>query len=141
MNFPRLAEEELEENAEQVLRDSHLPMVITRNERRVKKGFWAKFKRVARKIPFSEDLVAAYCCATDTATPLKVRGILLAALAYFILPTDFIPDFILGFGFSDDATVLATAIALVSRHIKPEHRRQAQDILSDNDKTGSSAAA
>ncbi len=132
MTFTEPEREELEDNAEEVLRNSLVPAVFERNERRVKEGFWPKFKRFARKIPFSEDLVAAYCCAIDTSTPLKVRGVLLAALAYFILPTDFVPDFILGFGFSDDATVLATAIALVSTHIKPEHRAQAEKILSDD---------
>lgn len=147
MNFSeRKAEhskEELEENAEKILRDSNVPVVLTRNERRVETGFWTKLKRFARKIPFAEDLVAAYYCATDTATPVKVRGVLMAALAYFVLPIDFIPDFILGFGFSDDATVLATAIALVSSHIKPEHRQRAQHALADSedDKTDSSAAA
>jgi len=101
--------QDLDDNAETVLQDSHLPVVMLRNERKVKKEFWSKFKRFARRIPFAADLVAAYYCALDPATPMRVRGILLAALAYFILPVDMIPDFLLGFGFSDDATVLATA--------------------------------
>ena len=136
MKFRRRNKAELEKNAEKVLEDSHLPVVISRNESRVNKGFWKKFKRFARRIPFAEDLVAAYYCAIDPATPIQVRGVLMAALAYFILPTDLVPDFILGFGFADDATVLATAVALVSSHIKPEHRIEAQITLAetrDND--------
>jgi uncharacterized membrane protein YkvA (DUF1232 family) len=42
-------------------------------------------------VPFVEDIVAAYNCALDTATPMRVRGMLLAALAYFILPFDLTP--------------------------------------------------
>ena len=51
---------------------------------------------------------------------------LLAALAYFVLPTDFIPDFLPGLGFTDDAAVIAAAVALARRSIKPEHREAAR---------------
>ena len=33
----------------------------------------------------------------------------MAALAYFVLPFDVVPDFLAGFGFTDDAAVLALA--------------------------------
>src|SRR5262245_53110926 len=55
-------------------------------ERKVRRDFWAKLKRFAGMVPFVEDLVAAYYCALDPATPMRVRGMLLAAIAYFILP-------------------------------------------------------
>ncbi len=121
---------DLGENAGKTLADSHLPQVITRNESKVRYGFWGKIARVARRIPFSEDVVAVYYCAFDSKTPFRVRGTLLAALAYFILPTDLIPDIILGLGFTDDAAVIATAIALVRNHITPEHRNAAKSALS-----------
>lgn len=106
-----------------------LPAVITRNRRTVEKNFWKKLLRVAGHIPFAEELAAAYFCATDAATPARVKAILLAALAYFVIPTDAIPDFIAGFGFTDDAAVLATAIGLVSGHIKPRHHERARRAL------------
>ena len=106
-----------------------LPAVIARNTRTVERGFWKKLLKVAGKIPFAEDLAAAYFCAADPATPGRVKGILIAALAYFVLPVDIIPDFIAGFGFTDDAAVLATAIALVSSHIKPRHHKRARMAL------------
>jgi len=60
-------------------------------ERTVRRDFWTALKQFAGRLPFVEDLVAAYYCALDPATPMRVRGILLAALAYFIgskaLPT------------------------------------------------------
>ncbi len=123
---------DLGENADTALADSHLPQVMARNESKVRLGFWAKIARVARWIPFSEDVVAAYYCAFDSKTPFRVRGTLLAALAYFILPTDLIPDIILGFGFTDDAAVIATAIALVRNHITAEHRDAAKKALDGN---------
>ncbi len=106
-----------------------LPAIIARNTRTVERGFWKKLLKVAGKIPFAEDLAAAYFCAVDPTTPGRVKGILIAALAYFVLPVDIIPDFIAGIGFTDDAAVLATAIALVSSHIKPRHHKHARAAL------------
>ena len=42
---------------------------------------------------------------------------LLGAIAYFILPFDFMPDMMPMLGFTDDAAVLATAIRMVASHI------------------------
>jgi hypothetical protein len=44
---------------------------------------------------------------------------LLAALAYFILPFDFITDMLPVIRYADDAALLAATIALVSSHITP----------------------
>ena len=104
-------------------------MVLTSNEQTVRSGFWPKLGRVAASVPFAEDAVAAYYCAFDRATPLKAKGILLGALAYFVLPVDAIPDFILGFGFTDDMAVLVAAIGMIRAHMKPEHYDKARETL------------
>lgn len=109
--------------------EAHLPVVMTLNERKVRKGFWEKLARVVSRIPFAEDAIAAYFCALDSRTPIRARGLLLAALVYFITPIDMIPDVIAGLGFTDDATVLATVIALFASHITPEHRAKASEVL------------
>ena len=96
---------------------------------RVRKEFWKKLKRVAAKLPFVEDLLAAYYCAFDRQTPRHVQAALLGALAYFILPFDFVPDLMPVFGFTDDAAVLATALRMVASNIKPEHRDAARAAL------------
>jgi uncharacterized membrane protein YkvA (DUF1232 family) len=105
-------------------------MVIARNEELVLSGFWAKLGKVVANIPFAEQAVAAYYCAFDPATPLRTKGILLAALAYFIMPIDIVPDFLLGLGFTDDMTVLITAISLISAHMTPAHRDKARTTLA-----------
>src|ERR687889_449519 len=64
----------------------------TRDEEGLKRRFWEKFKRVAGKIPFAEDLVAAFFCATDPSTPSRVKLILLGAIAYFVFPTGAITE-------------------------------------------------
>ena len=102
---------------------------LNERERKVRRDFWTKLKAVGRHIPFVEDLIAAYYCALDPATPTRVRGMLLAALAYFILPFDFIPDMLPVVGFADDAALLAATIALVSSHITPAHRAAAAGAL------------
>lgn len=108
---------------------STLPAVIARRERFVRQGFWRKLRKTAGLIPFAEDLVAAFYCAIDNKTPMKVRGALLAALVYFITPTDLLPDFIAGLGYTDDATVLATVMGIVGGHIKDRHRQKARSAL------------
>jgi len=108
-----------------------LPVVVEKNEKTVKKRFWKKFARVASLIPFTQELLSAYYCSIDPSTPTRVRAILLAAIAYFILPTDLIPDFIVGLGFSDDATVLTAAIGIVAGHITDAHKSQAETTIRD----------
>lgn len=92
----------------------------------------ATAKKAARQVPFMEDVVAGYYCALDPATPTKVRATLLAALAYFVLPIDTIPDFILGIGFGDDATVLMAAIAMIRSHMRDDHFDAAREALKDD---------
>ncbi|OUS17036.1 hypothetical protein A9Q97_01970 [Rhodospirillales bacterium 47_12_T64] len=103
--------------------------LLSDDEKVVEKGFLRKLKRVAAKITFAEKLLAAYYCAIDAGTPLKVRGILMAALAYFVVPADLIPDFLVGFGYTDDISVLIAAITSVNQHVKDEHVEKARKLL------------
>lgn len=102
---------------------------LARDRESVRRRFWRKFKNVAARLPFAEDLLAAYYCAFDKETPRHVQVALLGALAYFILPFDFIPDMLPVLGYTDDAAVLATAIRLVARHITDDHREAARAAL------------
>lgn len=101
------------------------------DEAHVRKNFWGALKRIARNAPFATELAAAYFCARDSETPLKVRMILFGALGYFIMPLDAISDLLPLVGFTDDIAVLTLAIATVSSAIRPEHREQAERALSD----------
>jgi len=98
---------------------------------RVKSRFFATLRKAARYIPFADELVSAYFCALDPQTPHHVRAMLLAALAYFVLPVDTVPDFLVGVGFGDDAAVLLATIAMVRSHISPIHREAARNALVD----------
>ncbi len=115
------------------------PAKYARDKAEVEAGFWEKLRRTLGRVPFAEDAVAAYFCATDTGTPFQVKAILMGALAYFIVPTDMIPDFIAGLGFTDDAAVLAAAIRSVLPHVKARHRARARAVLDDENLDESAA--
>jgi uncharacterized membrane protein YkvA (DUF1232 family) len=102
---------------------------LAQDRDRVRRRFWVKLKQVVAKLPFAEDLLAAYYCAFDRETPRHVQMALLGAIAYFILPFDFVPDMLPVLGFTDDAAVLATAIRMVATHITSEHREAARAAL------------
>jgi len=102
---------------------------IAADEAELRRSFWKKLKALAARLPFAEDLIAAHYCAFDRRTPLHVKAALVAALAYFVLPADFVPDVLPVIGYTDDAAVLAAAIKLVAAHITPDHREAARRML------------
>ena len=101
------------------------------DESALRRDFWRKVARVMAQVPFAEDLLAAYYCAFDRDTPTHVKGLALAALAYFVLPVDAIPDMLPIIGFTDDAAVLAATVKLVSDNITPVHRQAAKSKLAE----------
>ena len=112
-----------------------LPGEESETEKRAKKvkaGFWPVFKKAFRQLPFSRDVVACYYCAMDPTTPMRVRAILLAALAYFVMPFDAVPDILALVGFSDDIAVLAAAIAAVRAHLRADHYQRADEALEND---------
>jgi uncharacterized membrane protein YkvA (DUF1232 family) len=110
-------------------RKIYLPAVMARNERIVRHGFWRRLREVAAKVPFAVDLGAAYYCVRDPSTPTAVKALLLAALAYFVLPFDFIPALFIALGLVGDAAVVVGVVRMVSRHVKPEHYEKSREAL------------
>src|SRR6185503_2314001 len=104
---------------------------MARDEETVRRGFWRKAQKLATRLPFAEDLLAAYYCAFDRDTPLQVKAALIGALAYFVLPFDAVPDVLPFLGFADDAAILATALRMVANHLTPAHRAAAQRKLDE----------
>ncbi len=106
-----------------------VPAVIKVNARLVKRGFWPKLRRVAAHIPFAGEVASLWFAASDRETPAAGKAMMLAALAYFVMPVDALPDWLPALGFTDDAAVIAAAIGLAGRMIKPAHRKAAKDLL------------
>jgi len=95
----------------------------------VDKGFWDKVKKYASKVPFARDAVALYFCARDSETPIAAKATAVAALAYWILPVDLIPDFIPVAGFADDAAAVYFAIKKLRQYITDAHYAKADEFF------------
>lgn len=122
---------DFKKGAQKVLEPSKalVPATVKLNEQRVSRGFWPKIRKVASKVPFAADALSLWWCAKDPATPTAAKGMMLAALAYFVLPTDAIPDVLPAIGFTDDAAVIAALIAIVGKNLKSSHKNQARAFL------------
>lgn len=103
-----------------------VPAVMKLNEQRVNAGFWPKIRRVAAQVPFAKEALSVWYCAKDDETPIAAKGMMLAALAYFVLPVDAIPDVIVGLGYTDDAAVFTALMAVIGRNLKPRHKAAAK---------------
>ncbi len=95
------------------------------SEASARSSFLVKARRHLGQIPMAREAVAMYFCLVDPSTPRWVKGIVAAALAYFILPIDAIPDFLPLIGLSDDMSILAAAYAAVANFVTEDHRTKA----------------
>lgn len=82
-----------------------------------------KLKDKKNRDSLKEDLSSSVSLLKDwskkeyTDIPIKSVTSIIAALIYFVLPTDIIPDFILGTGFLDDAAVFSYVFAVLKDDI------------------------
>ena len=60
-------------------------------------------------------LLRAYVRGDYRNVPFKSLVLIIAAVLYFVMPIDVIPDFIFGLGFVDDAAVLAGVFSVVRK--------------------------
>jgi uncharacterized membrane protein YkvA (DUF1232 family) len=125
----RLARWFRRDNQEKIDPEDYVGRDEARNERVVREGFARKAKRFLRHVPLAGEAVAAYFTMLDPRTPIWVKGTVAAALAYFIMPIDAVPDILPVLGMSDDASVIAAAVAAISAFIKDDHRQQAREWL------------
>jgi uncharacterized membrane protein YkvA (DUF1232 family) len=92
-------------------------------------SFWDKLKRhsktIGMKVVYPALLLQYLMKSNDV--PLRAKLILSAALGYFILPIDFIPDFAPLLGFTDDVGVLLLILRQMAVYITPEIREQARE--------------
>jgi uncharacterized membrane protein YkvA (DUF1232 family) len=107
----------------------YLPAKNLLRARIVEQGFWPRLLKMAGHIPFAEDLAAAYFCVIDPTTPGRVRGAVLAALAWFVLPASVLPEFLVVVGFTDEIAVTAIVVRMIRKHLKESHYVRARVAL------------
>jgi len=107
-----------------------IPRIDKVDEVKVERRFWPKVQRSLARIPFADHLLSVWYAARDPQTPAGAKGMMLAALAYFVMPVDAIPDVLVGIGFTDDAAVITAVVATLSAHIRSRHREAARQALA-----------
>ena len=103
-----------------------------REASKLRRKFWRKAEtRSGRACRSPRNCSPRYYCAFDRNTPLYVKGVLVGAIVYFVVPDRFHSrNTVSLIGLADDAAVLAAAFKAVSSHIKPEHRRSRARALA-----------
>lgn len=94
--------------------------------------FWIKLKHAA--FAAGKELVEKslwlYYASRKPDTPVWAKAAVYSALAYFILPTDTIPDFIPGTGYTDDLAAILAAVSTISNYIDDDVKMRASQRLS-----------
>ena len=76
----------------------------------VDENLWVKLESSGRKISFAKDILALYRYMKDPLVSWYRKAIVVAALIYFILPIDAIPDMAPFFGYLDDLGVISALL-------------------------------
>ena len=76
---------------------------------------------------------------------LKEKAMIIGTLGYFILPVDFIPDALVGVGFTDDLAALTAAItslaACITHEMQEQSKQKCHNLLGDIDDRAIDAVA
>ena len=94
-------------------------------------GLFGKIKGCVKKAGLNliYKALQLFYVAKNPKVPMKIRAAVVAPLGYFISPIDLIPDITPVIGFSDDAAVIAGAIAIAHMFITDEVKQRAKEQL------------
>lgn len=126
----RNAQQQLNAEAEKVNR-ADLEVLLERQraiEDKVKGS--GKLKRFSADIKLMFSMIRDYWNGSYRDVPWKSIAAVAGALLYVMNPLDFIPDLIIGFGFLDDAGVVALCLKLVESDL---HKYAAWKEYSEED--------
>ena len=76
----------------------------------VDENLWNKLEKSGKRISFAKDLLALYRYMKDPLVKWYRKAIVVAALIYFIVPIDTIPDMTPFFGYLDDLGVITALL-------------------------------
>jgi len=84
----------------------------------VEDNLWSKLEKGGKKISFARDIVALYNFMKDPIVRWHRKIIVIAALVYFIVPLDTIPDLTPFFGYLDDLGVITALLKYLGSELK-----------------------
>jgi uncharacterized membrane protein YkvA (DUF1232 family) len=97
---------------------------------------YLRLGRIVVRLPTYARMV--WGIARDPRTPIGLKGLLAAALAYVVMPVDLIPDVIPIIGQADDLTVLLLVLDMFLQNAPPEvraeHAARARNGTADLDR-------
>jgi len=84
----------------------------------VDENLWSKLEKGGKRISFARDIVALYNFMKDPIVRWHRKVIVIAALIYFIVPLDTIPDLTPFFGYLDDLGVITALLKYLGSELK-----------------------
>lgn len=84
----------------------------------VEDNLWAKLEKSGKRISFAKDIVALYNFMKDPFVRWHRKAIVVAAIIYFIVPLDTIPDLTPFFGYLDDLGVITALLKYLGSELK-----------------------
>lgn len=115
------------------LRSELSTVLVSHQEYYSEEAFWQKVKKFARKAGEGtiEKVLLLFYAAKQPNIPLGVKLTIITALGYFILPLDFISDFIPIAGWTDDLGALGAALTSAIPYITPEVKEQVKKKMRE----------
>lgn len=71
-----------------------------------------------------------YYLFKEKSVPVASKSVIAAALAYFIMPADSIPDITPIIGYSDDLAILLVSLSHLMKYVTPELLKKVKDHLA-----------
>ena len=102
--------------------------VFHKQARQVNERFEDKLERVGGKLRFAQDLVALFRYFMDARVAWQRKTVVVAALLYFILPIDAIPDLLPFAGYLDDFGVIMAVTKFMAGELAPYYSTQAEPV-------------
>ncbi len=89
----------------------------------VEERLWVKLEKVGKKLSFARDLLALYQYMTDGKVSWHRKAIVVAALVYFVVPIDAVPDLAPLVGYMDDLGVVTAVLKFLGSELIPYYEK------------------
>lgn len=113
----------------------------TNKEKYVRENIAEKLRSVRIGIRLVKHVLALFRYMKDAKIPWYRKSVVVAALAYFIMPLDVIPDMMPLIGYLDDFGVIAAVLGYLGKEIRPYYFPSAGMGNQDEDRLSEESVA